>query len=79
MVRRPLASGARRQRRAPGTRAKNYYFHSCMRNGYGGLRLKASINYWGNAAAPSDCAACCCSYIAWKLISDKCTGGKPAR
>ena len=23
--------------------------------------------------------ACCCSYMAWKLISARCTGGKPAR
>ena len=25
------------------------------------------------------CWAACCSYMAWKLISARCTGGKPAR
>ena len=37
-----------------------------------GLTTTQSV-YW--AAAP----ACCCSYMAWKLISARCTGGKPAR
>jgi hypothetical protein len=29
--------------------------------------------------ASSAAWACCCSYMAWKLISARCTGGKPAR
>jgi len=33
---------------------------------------------WATAVSAA-AACCCCSYMAWKLISARCTGGKPAR
>ena len=59
-----VSAGRNGQRSAPGACTDDGDLHAgCVRN------------YCWVAAA----WACCCSYMAWKLISARCTGGKPAR
>ena len=71
-----VAAGADGQRRSPGACAEhcNFHRHRTLAPGRG------PQTYWVTTAGawPAACARCC-SYIAWKLISERCTGGKPLR